>query len=208
MMGSGLLLTTGALVSLVVATRVYQATARIWIDQNPPSDLGALSTTNTPGFDPYWIQTESERIQGKVILYPVITNLSLTSRWVRQRATRVPLSMEEAYRLLIRKVEVRQLRSTKVFEVVGFSENPAEAEQIANTIARVYRDQRNAAREVPTGLPPTTIVQIVDAAERPSRPSREKNSPGLLSLVLFGVGMVDILVGYFVIRPELAPQPA
>jgi len=204
MMGSGLLLTTGALLSLVFESPAYQATARISLQKEAPPDPATRSDTNVPAFDPYWIQTESEKIQAKVNLYPVITNLNLHLRWTPKRGIKAPLSLEEAYRLLIGQLEVRQLRSTSLIEISVFSEDAAEAAQIASTIAQVYRDLRNARPKDSGRLLPIEVVQIVDQAEVPSHPARGRRSLGLLPVILFAVGLVDILVGYALVRPTLS----
>jgi uncharacterized protein involved in exopolysaccharide biosynthesis len=209
MMGSGLLLTTSALVVLVLARPVYKATARIVV-QPEPSSSPTPSNTNAPAFDPYWIESEFERIHAKVILYPVITNLNLQLKWAEEHGARGPLSMQEAYRLLLNRMAVRQTMRTSLIEISIACEDPAEAAKIANIVAQVYCDWRAARRPVRSSISPLLIVdripEIIDVAEQSFHPARGKHSLGVLPVVLLGVGILNVLGGYFVVRPTLGAR--
>src|SRR5688572_21810681 len=61
------------------------------------------------GFDPYWIQTEFETIQSKVVLYTVVTNLNLHKKWSGQ--SKKPVDVPSAYTMLKRMIDVRQARN-------------------------------------------------------------------------------------------------
>src|SRR5512147_783054 len=59
----------------------WASTARISV-QKDTTDIASMSgSPSFSGFDPYWIQTEFEKIQSKLILYQVITNLDLNRKW-------------------------------------------------------------------------------------------------------------------------------
>src|SRR5512136_313204 len=55
----------------------YLSTVRIQVEKDSP-DVTALQDRSpyVPSFDPYWMQTEYEKIQSKAVLYGVITNLN------------------------------------------------------------------------------------------------------------------------------------
>jgi len=188
MLGSGLLLTTWVVRSMLSALPVYQATARITIQPD----------TGTSALGWYWIQTEIEKIHAKSILYPVITNLNLQARWAGEKNPSTPLPMEEACRRLRHLVEVEQYRSTSLLTISAKCGNPDEASSIANMMAQTYRHHRNSGPDNSGGQP---LVEVVDAAEPPSRPSRARNSLGLLPVMLFAGAMVSLFAGYFLMRP-------
>lgn len=91
--------------------------------------------------DPYWVQTEFEKIQSKLILYPVITNLNLQVTWAEKGKTK--LRLDEAYIRLRGQLDVREwrheVRGTGPIEIRVRSEDPKEAAAIANAVAEEYR---------------------------------------------------------------------
>src|SRR5512142_2237994 len=76
-----LLVTITTTVVTFILPKTYASTVRMKVDKDA-TDVAGLTGERMPGgFDPYWIQTEFEKIQSKSILYPVITNLHLNKRW-------------------------------------------------------------------------------------------------------------------------------
>jgi len=119
----------------------YASTARISV-QKDATDIQSLGGAPTySGFDPYWVQTEFEKIQSKVILYEVITNLDLNRKW-GEKFKEGDLRTDITYKLLRRQIDVSQSRNTSLIEVKAFSEDASEAAVIANQIAEVYRKSR------------------------------------------------------------------
>lgn len=124
----------------------YLSTVRISVDKDvsdiTPFGFPQASTT----FDPYFIQTEFEKIKSKSVLHRVISNLNLTVRFGDRYQEGKPFMITEAYDVLSRMVDVRQTRNTSLIEIRVYSdakENaPKEAAEIANAIASVYRDTR------------------------------------------------------------------
>src|SRR5438876_2109362 len=58
----------------------FSSTVRIKVEKD--AIVGGFEGRNAPlGFDPYWVQTEFETIQSKLILNQVITNLNLNKKW-------------------------------------------------------------------------------------------------------------------------------
>jgi capsular exopolysaccharide synthesis family protein len=140
------------LVSLTVAVVTYIlpetfcSTVRIAIEKDVSDVAGLGYEPRQTGWDPYWIQTEFEKIQSKTILYQVITNLNLNRRWAEKFKEENELRTDVTYGLLKRMIDVRQSRNTSLIEIRVFSEDKYEAAEIANEIAKVYRDYRLAVR--------------------------------------------------------------
>jgi len=119
----------------------YASTARI-IVQKDGTDIQSMSGAPVAqGFDPFWIQTEFEKIQSKIILYTVITNLDLNRKW-GEKYKEGYLPTEVAFNILKSRLDVNQARSTSVIEIKVESDDKEEASLIANKIADVYRQSR------------------------------------------------------------------
>lgn len=127
---------------LALTPNVYQSTIRIKVEK----DLTELTNPqySQPGFDPYWVQNEFEKIQSKVILFPVITNLNLHQTWAG-KLKKGELSAAEVYPMLKQKLEVSQTRGTSLIEITFKSNDPNEAARIANAVADEYRQYRLAS---------------------------------------------------------------
>jgi capsular exopolysaccharide synthesis family protein len=138
---------TSTLVTFILPES-FLSTARIAIEKDV-SDVGGLGyEQRATGWDPYWIQTEFEKIQSKTILYQVITNLNLNHRWAQRMKEENDLRLDIAYSILKGMVDVRQSRNTSLIEIRVVSEDKLEAAEIANKIADVYREYRlNLRRE-------------------------------------------------------------
>ena len=137
-------LTTTAVTFLLPES--WSSTVRIAVEKDV-SDINPLGfAQNSQQYDPYFIQTEFEKIKSKAVLYKVIEDLDLNRKWGDRYNNHVPLKTTETYQLLSRRIDVRQTRNTTLIEVRVYSdakEKPAEeAALIANKIADVYRDSR------------------------------------------------------------------
>ncbi len=140
---------------------IYKATVRILVPKDPTQtsslrghSSGLLSEPIRRTFEPvpsqkaifafgnvspFWVQEQFETILSKLILYQVITNLNLNHQWAQKMKRPVDLRTEETYRLLKQRLEVRQTRNSELIEINVFDEDPQEAPQIANQIARVFQ---------------------------------------------------------------------
>jgi polysaccharide biosynthesis transport protein len=121
----------------------YQSTVRIQVEKDTP-DVRALTEGSgyLPTFDPYWIQTEFEKIQSKTVLYQVIKNLKLNEVWARKYRDAGTLPIDVTFMILKSALDVRQSRNTSLIEIRVTSEKAVEAAQIANEIAKVYAKTR------------------------------------------------------------------
>ncbi|MCS1409125.1 MAG: Tyrosine-protein kinase YwqD [Verrucomicrobia subdivision 3 bacterium] len=132
-------LTTTVVTFLLKPT--YASTARISIKKDNP-DIGTLlGIQATAQHDPYWIQTEFEKIQSKKVLYQVINTLELNNEWAK-RYNVDTLTTNETYMTLQKLIEVSQFRNTGIIEITAYSEDRKEAAAIANTIAEEYQKHR------------------------------------------------------------------
>jgi capsular exopolysaccharide synthesis family protein len=124
----------------------FSSTVRIAIDKDV-SDVGGLGVEQRGGvWDPYWIQTEFEKIQSKTVLYQVISNLNLRKSWAQKFKEENELPLDVTFNLLKRMIDVRQFRNTSLIEIRAFSEDKFEAAEIANNIADKYKEYRISLR--------------------------------------------------------------
>jgi len=119
----------------------FSSTVRIKVEKDMGDVGGFEGKFAQAGFDPYWVQTEFEKIQSKMILNQVITNLNLHHRWAEKMKVD-ELPMDLTYGILKHMTDVRQSRNTALIEIRVISEDKNEAANIANEIAKVYKDTR------------------------------------------------------------------
>lgn len=132
-------LTTTAVTFILPET--YMSTARIEVGKDTP-DIGTILQAQTQAiYDPYFIQTEFEKIKSTRVLHPVIEQLGLQSVWAKRWGTET-LKIGEAYKILLDQIDVAQSRNTSLIEIRAYSDVKEEAADIANKIAEVYRDYR------------------------------------------------------------------
>src|SRR6185436_11157209 len=127
----------------------FASTAKISIEQDMPDvdskDRGLLIR---PTPDPFFIQTEFERIQSKPVLYKVIEKLGLQQQWgVKfKKQPGATITREQAYGILKGSLDVRPFHNTTMVEIRAYSDNKDEAASIANTVADVYKEVRGDTR--------------------------------------------------------------
>jgi len=146
-----LLVTITTTVVTLILPRSYSSEVRMAIEKDS-GDVGGIGFDRGPSpYDPFWIQTQFEKIQSRLILNQVITNLGLQRTWA-EKFKKDELPLEFTYQLLYRQLSVQQSRNTSLIEVSVLSEDPEEAARIANTIASVYKESRlNRYRELAEG---------------------------------------------------------
>lgn len=135
----------------IVATwflpRYFVSVARITVNKDTPAAMDQSPPAGTI-YDPYFVQTEFERLRSKAVLYPVIERLDLDKRWASALGTKNPLSKQETFMFLQKNLDFRHSRNTSIIEIRVFSEDKNEAAEIANAIADVYRVMRIESLEV------------------------------------------------------------
>jgi capsular exopolysaccharide synthesis family protein len=125
----------------------YMSSTRIKVEKDTADVplLGQMSSQGPP--DMFFLQTEFEVIQAKTNLYQVIEDLSLNQRWSKEYLAQGTLKTPETFEILKDKLDVRQFRNTTMIEIRVYSRNKAEAAEIANKIADVYKESRLSERE-------------------------------------------------------------
>ena len=121
----------------------YASTVRIAIEKDTSDIAPLIGFRPTAQYDPYWIQTQFEKIQSRSVLHPVIVDpdLNLQELWA-ERYKRPSLTTNEIYQVLKKSINVEQDRNTSVIEITVYSELKEEAAKIANRIAQTYKQQR------------------------------------------------------------------
>lgn len=125
----------------------YRSTVRIEVGKDNPDIAPLLFGAQAQNsFDPFFIQTEFEKIKSKNVLNRVINELNLHEEWSKRFGAEGKLKTSEIYQLLVRQIDVRQSRNTSLIEISVFDENRQKAADIANAIARIYGEVRAEAR--------------------------------------------------------------
>jgi polysaccharide biosynthesis transport protein len=138
------------LITAIVATAVtfllpesYASTARIRIEPDSIADITGVGghVTFAP-YDPYFIQTEFEVIQDRVVLGKVIENLNLNVEWGKKYFGGETLKTPETMEFLKRRMSLMPVRNTKLIGITVYSEDKNDAARLANAIAKAYREYR------------------------------------------------------------------
>ncbi len=122
---------------------IFASTARISIKKDNYDISPVLELQPAMQFDPYWIQTEFERIQSRSVLHPVLVALELDKDLAKRYKVN-SVTTNETYLWLKDSVNLKQHRNTSIIEITVYNENRERAAEIANKIAEVYRDRREA----------------------------------------------------------------
>jgi len=132
-------LTTTVVTFLLKPT--YSSTVRIAIEKDSSDIAPLLGMQANMQYDPYFIQTEFEKIQSKKVLHEVIRDLGLNKIWA-ERYNAETLTTNETYMVLQKLISINQFRNTSIIEITAFSEDREEAAKIANSIAEQYQNVR------------------------------------------------------------------
>ncbi len=135
-------ITTG--VTTYFTPKQYEAFVKIEV-QPEAANLKIFAQSQTEfGGDPRFAPTQFQVLQTTEMLYPVIEQLKLQEKWAGGSQ---PLPLQVAYGRLRGMMNVREVRNTNLFDIVISSRDPAEAAEIANTIAEVYARKRIEEQE-------------------------------------------------------------
>jgi capsular exopolysaccharide synthesis family protein len=190
---------TATLVTFILPPK-FASKVRITVQKDAPDIAGIGGGQSYNAFDPYWVQTEFEKIQSKSILYPVITNLDLHIKWGEKYKEGVlPLGL--AFKLLQADIRIDQPRNTSLIEIKAFSDDPNEAAAIANKIAEVYRQSRldkwdEMSRRGLLAIEKEMTNQMAEIRELQKKVDLEKER----------LGITDIEVQQGYLTPTLEPE--
>jgi uncharacterized protein involved in exopolysaccharide biosynthesis len=162
--------------------KTYVAQTRIEVITKPTAVAAPKE-----GHDPYFIQSEFEKIRSSVVLTRAYRELRANSDF---RNFPRPPGQDDTIiaRGLLAGLEVRQTRNTSLFEIRYADRDPQNAAVVANTIARAYAVEVKAHN--------SGEVKIIDLAQPPARPS-SPNVPLLLVIATILNLFLAVMAGFF-----------
>ena len=118
----------------------YMSLSRISVEKETSDIAPLLGMQSGPtAFDPYFIQTEFEKIQSQKVLDKVVTKCTLTESLVLGKT----LNEREARKILEKSIDVRQYRNTSIIELRAYDRKPTKAQEIAQALASEYQNHRS-----------------------------------------------------------------
>lgn len=133
-----LLVVITAGVTVAFLPRQYFSKVTLEVKPDDSRAVNIFGANGARGMDPTFAPTQFQILQSKTILYPVIQKLKLDEAWGGD--SRLPI--EQTYIMLLKRMDVRDVRNTDLIEVGVYSQSPEEAAQIANSIATEYQSRR------------------------------------------------------------------
>ena len=105
----------------------FRAVASVQVSEPPPTDSGS-----------YFLLTEFAVLQSDRVLTNAAASLNLNERWGKKYNHGQRLSDPQAEERIKSHLELQNLRNTDVIEIITYDDDPDEAAQLANAIARSY----------------------------------------------------------------------
>jgi succinoglycan biosynthesis transport protein ExoP len=127
---------TAAVITYIMP-REYLGRVRLQVEPSNNYEVFRDNTTQRM-LTPTFIQTQFQIITSKETLYKVIEEMDLVKQW-EDAKTRA-----DAYTLLLKKIETEEVRGTDLIDIEVYHVDPHEAADLANAIARMYRERRNS----------------------------------------------------------------
>jgi uncharacterized protein involved in exopolysaccharide biosynthesis/Mg-chelatase subunit ChlD len=122
--------------------------ARIKVERDQADIAGAdVASNRATGYDPYFVQSETEVIRSDAVLGPVVDKLKLDEAWAKKRGTSTPLPKSEAVKMLKEQLDVKSVGKTDLLDIGVKSAKPEEAANLANAVAESYRARRLEQRK-------------------------------------------------------------
>jgi len=139
-----LVVITATLVTFILPES-YSSFARIKVERDK-SDIQELAGGSMGGrfstYDPYFVTTEFEIIQSETILGKVIEALKLDEMWGKKFGDGGKLKHDQTLGLLRGSLKLIPVRNTPLIDIRVYTDNPEEAAQIANQVAKTYQQWR------------------------------------------------------------------
>ena len=138
------------LITAIIATLVtfilpvsYSSVAQVNIQPDTSTDVTPISGqgTATPQYDPYFLQTQLELLEGPIVLDRVIEMLNLNSVWAKKYGVDT-FKTSETEEFLKHQMSLNLVRNTTLVDITVYSGDKKEAADIANAITKAYRDYR------------------------------------------------------------------
>jgi capsular exopolysaccharide synthesis family protein len=136
------------LITAIIATAVtfilpvsYASTSQIEIKPDV-SDISQMDGTPiSVGYDPYFLQTELEKLQGPTVLGKVVDALDLNNKWGQKYGVGA-FKTSETVEFLKGQMSLNPVRNTTLVNITIYSGDKNEAATLANAIAKAYHDYR------------------------------------------------------------------
>jgi uncharacterized protein YegL len=144
--------------------RGEQRLARVEISKDAQDITPLMPSTQSATYDPYFIQSEAEKIRSKTVLSEVVDELKLDQKWSASEGR--PLTREEAVARLGKTIKVEQAANTSLMEIRARAEKGAEAAEIVNKVAEVYQKQRASQRASASKRGVQALTQQLQEQER------------------------------------------
>ena len=124
----------------------YMSLSRISVEKDTSDIAPLLGMQSGPAqFDPYFIQTEFEKIQSQKVLEKVVDTCKLTEEWKTDAGD--SLSLPNARKMLEKMIDIRQYRNTSIIELRAYDRKPQLARQIAQALAEEYKNHRTSLQK-------------------------------------------------------------
>lgn len=137
---------TTTIVTLLLP-KTFMSLSRISIEKDTSDIAPLLGMQSGPSaFDPYFIQTEFEKIQSQKVLDKVVTRCELKEDWKRLNGGK-SLTDIEAREILKKAIDIRQFRNTSIIELRAYDRIPTKAQEIAQALAEEYQSHRTDAQK-------------------------------------------------------------
>ena len=138
------------LITAIIATAVtfilpvsYSSSAQINIEPDSGVDISTMSGqgSTAPGYDPYFLQTQLEILQGPAVLGRVVEALNLNAVWGKKYGVDT-FKTSETVEFLKSQMGLSSVRNTTLVGIIVYSADKNEAATLANAIAKAYHDYR------------------------------------------------------------------
>jgi succinoglycan biosynthesis transport protein ExoP len=137
---------TTTIVTLLLP-KTFMSLSRISIEKDTSDIAPLLGMQSGPSaFDPYFIQTEFEKIQSQKVLDKVVIKCNLTEDWKRLNGGK-SLTDIEARKTLKKAIDIRQFRNTSIIELRAYDRTDTKAQEIAQALAEEYQNHRKDAQK-------------------------------------------------------------
>jgi len=141
---SGALVIVTGLAYLFLTPKIYQASARIQVSNIGPMQNHPAAAAQDPKLLP---AAECEFMRSDAILDPVIEHLRLNELWGQRYTHGNALNNAQSRARLRMMADIHPLPDSEVIQIKVTSAEPHETALIANEIARIYSDSRQARRQ-------------------------------------------------------------
>jgi capsular exopolysaccharide synthesis family protein len=132
--------------------KTYMSLSRISVEKDTSDIAPLLGMQSGPtAFDPYFIQTEFEKIQSQKVLDKVVDAKNVQQRDLKEEWKRlnggIVLDKTEARKILEKAIDIRQFRNTSIIELRAYDRKAYQAQHIAQALAEAYQSQRTDAQK-------------------------------------------------------------